>query len=170
MADSMPPVSVCRRCAAPGETDKALVHGQSSLFFHFLRGRRVTFPAQAPKLHGRGDGPAPLTTLKLNTGSEEFRVMSGMLISLIIQIISGAIGGNVAAGAAKNIDLGTIGNTIAGAIGGGAGGQLLGMLIPLLANSASTPDIGSIIGQAAGGGVAGAVVTAIVGALKNRTA
>ena len=80
--------------------------------------------------------------------------MSGMLISLIIQIISGAIGGNVAAGAAKNIDLGTIGNTIAGAIGGGAGGQLLGMLIPLLANSASTPDIGSIIGQAAGGGVA----------------
>jgi hypothetical protein len=47
--------------------------------------------------------------------------MSGMLISLIIQINSGAIGGNVAAGAAKNIDLGTIGNTIAGAIGGGAG-------------------------------------------------
>src|SRR5437899_12915424 len=92
-------------------------------------------------------------------GSGECRTMSGMLVSLIIQIISGAIGGNVAAGAAKNIDLGTLGNTIAGAIGGGAGGQLLGMLIPLLANSASTPDVGRIIDQAGGGGVAGGVPT-----------
>ena len=68
----------------------------------------MTFPAQAPKLTGRGDGPAPFTTLKLNTGSGEFRAMSGMLINLIIQIISGAVGGNVAGGAAKNIDLGTL--------------------------------------------------------------
>jgi hypothetical protein len=52
--------------------------------------------------------------LKLNTGLGEFRVMSGMLINLLIQIIAGAVGGNVAAGAAKNIDLGTFGNTIAG--------------------------------------------------------
>src|SRR6202035_2562107 len=88
-------------------------------------------------------------SLKLNTGSGECYVMSGMLINLIIQIISGAVAGNVAAGAAKNIDLGTLGNTIAGAVGGGVGGQLLGMLLPLLANSASTPDIGSIIGQVA---------------------
>jgi hypothetical protein len=91
--------------------------------------------------------------LKLNTGSGECGLMSGLLINLIIQVISGAIGGNVAAGAAKNVDLGP-----------------LGMLIPLLANSASTPDIGSIIGQVAGGGVAGAVLTAIVGAIKNKTA
>src|ERR1700716_1572238 len=115
-----------------------------------------------------GDGPAP-HTLKLISGPGEHRVMSGLLINLLIQIISGAIGGNVAAGAAKNIDLGTLGNTLAGAIGGGAGEQILGMLIPLLANSASTPDIGSIVGQVAGGGVAGGVLTAIVGALKNRT-
>jgi hypothetical protein len=40
--------------------------------------------------------------------------MSGLLISLLIQIVSGAIGENVAAGAAKNIDLGTLGNTLAG--------------------------------------------------------
>jgi hypothetical protein len=30
--------------------------------------------------------------LKLNTGSGEFRIMSGMLINLIIQIIAGAVG------------------------------------------------------------------------------
>src|SRR5271156_5343567 len=126
--------------------------------------------ARPPKVGGRGDGPAPSTMLKLNTGSGEFRIMSGMLINLIIQIIAGAGGGNVAAGAAKNVDLGTLGNTIAGAIGGGAGGQILGMLIPLLSNSGATPDIGSIVGQVAGGGVAGAVLTAIVGAIKNRSA
>ena len=49
----------------------------------------------------------------------EYRIMSGLLINLIIQIVSGAIGGNAAAGAAKNIDLGTLGNTLAGAVGGG---------------------------------------------------
>jgi hypothetical protein len=169
MAVSTPPASGCRRCVASGATDKArLSRERPSLFFRIFRWRSVTFMDQPPKLGGRGDGPAPSSTLKLNTGSGEFRVMSGMVINLIIQIIAGAVGGNVAAGAAKNIDLGTIGNTIAGAIGGGAGGQLLGMLIPLLANSASTPDIGSIIGQVASGGVAGAVLTAIVGAIKNR--
>jgi hypothetical protein len=168
---SIPLASDCRRCAAQGETDKArLSRDLPLLFFDSLRDRSVTFLARPPRLGGRGDGPAPLTTLKLNTGSGEFSVMSGMLINLVIQIIAGAVGGNVAAGAAKNIDLGTIGNTIAGAIGGGAGGQLLGTLIPLLANYASTPDIGSIIGQAPGGGVAGAVLTAIVSAIKNRAA
>src|SRR6202044_981216 len=163
MVVSMPPASDCRRCGAPGATDKARPsRAPPSIFFDSLRCRSVTLMAQSLRLSRRGDGPAPLTTPKPNTGSGEFRVMSGMLINLIIQIVAGAVGGNVAGGAAKNIDLGTIGNTIAGAIGGGAGGQLLGMLIPLLANSASTPDIGAIIGQAAGGRVAGAVLTAIV--------
>src|SRR5712691_1391677 len=60
----------------------------------------------------------------------EYRIMSGLFINLIIQIVSGAIGGNAAAGAAKNIDLGTLGNTLAGAVGGGVGGQILGLLIP----------------------------------------
>jgi hypothetical protein len=130
----------------------------------------MTFAAQTPRLYGAAAIRRRAQFFKLNTGSGEYRAMSGMLINLIIQIVSGAVGGNVVAGAAKNIDLGTLGNTLAGAVGGGVGGQLLGMLLPLLANSASTSDIGSIIGQVAGGGVAGAVLTAIVGAIKNRAA
>jgi hypothetical protein len=41
--------------------------------------------------------------------------MSGMLISLIIQIVAGAIGGNATGAALKDMSLGTTGNTIAGA-------------------------------------------------------
>jgi hypothetical protein len=167
----MPPASVCRRSGARDGTGSA--SATPAIFVRFRSNYSLPqrdFQDQTPKLRARGDGPAPCTALKLNTGPGEYRVMSGLLIILIIQIISGAVGGNVAARVAKSIDLGTIGNTIAGAIGGGAGGQILGMLIPMLANSDSTPDIGSIIGQVAGGGVAGAVLTAIVGAVKNRTA
>jgi hypothetical protein len=136
-----------------------------------VRTRSVTFSMRRPKLdEWRGDGPVPRATLQGEHPDQEYRVMSGMLINLIIQVISGAIGGHVVAGAAKTIDLGPLGNTIAGAVGGGVGGQILGMLIPLLANGATAPDIGSIIGQVAGGGVAGAILTAIVGAIKNRAA
>ncbi|MGH6741175.1 MAG: hypothetical protein ACREDY_19495, partial [Bradyrhizobium sp.] len=72
-----------------------------------LRVRSVTFSTSANRISSwRGGDSAPRTTLQLRTGSGECRVMSGMLINLIIQIISGAVGGNVAGGAAKNIDLG----------------------------------------------------------------
>jgi hypothetical protein len=94
--------------------------------------------------------------------------MSGMLVSLLIQIVAGAIGGNIAGAASKDISLGFLGNTVAGAIGGGAGGQILQALLPGVMGAAGTIDAGTVVGQLVGGGVAGAVLTWIVGFITNR--
>jgi hypothetical protein len=97
--------------------------------------------------------------------------MSGILMSLFIQLVAGAIGGNAVGAAMKDISLGSLGNTVAGAIGGGVGGPILAALIPMLSGAtAGGVNLGSLAGQAVGSGVAGAIITAFIGVVKNRHA
>ncbi|WP_026607896.1 hypothetical protein [Methylocapsa acidiphila] len=90
--------------------------------------------------------------------------MSGLIVSLALQLLGGAVGGLVFA-RMTGFSLGRIGDAVSGATGGAIGGQLLQGLIPGLIGAGI--GVAALFGQLALGAVSGAILAVIAGLLVN---